>query len=244
MRDDVLTQMRDHRSIRKFKPAPLADELVAECVAAAQCAATSSNVQGYAVLQIKDPSVREELASLTGGQPQVAEAGAFFVLCADERRHRMLAEQHDQPYEGNLESFLIDTIDASLFAQNLCLAFEARDLGTCFIGGLRNDLPRLRELVRVPQGVFPLFGLCAGEPLEREETKPRLAPESVLFVDSFPTDEKLREQIAEYDERMASYYAARGLKGRNWSGGVARKFKQPQRPGLLAFFSEQGARFR
>ena len=151
------------------------------------------------------------------------------MVCAEQRRHRLLAEDQGTSYEPNLETFLVGAIDASLFAQNLVIAFESQGLGTCYIGGLRNDLQAVSELLDVQKDVFPLYGLCVGEPLDPSETKPRLAVDSVLAVDEFPIEDRVLEQIAEYDERMGAYYAERDLAGRNWSGGVKRKFAKRTR---------------
>jgi nitroreductase len=239
--DPVLELLRSHSSVRDYLPEPVSPALVRECVAAAQQAATSSHVQAYGLLQVTDPGRRAALAEAAGGQAQVSEAGAFFVVHADLRRFRVMAEGLGRPFAPNLEAFLVAVIDAALFAQNLVVALEARGLGTCYIGGLRNDLDRVREVLEVPLGVLPLFGLCAGTPASRPAPKPRLAPEAVLAVDRYPDDDEVRRQIAEHDARMAEYYAGRGLPGRNWSGGVHRKFVAPARTRLASFYAEQGA---
>lgn len=244
MNDDVLNLLANHRSVRSYKPIELEPERIERCVAAAQMAATSSNVQAYSLLQVKDRGRRKRLAELCGGQAQVEEAGAFFVVCAEERRHRLLAADHGTEYQGNLETFLVGVIDASLFAQNLVIAFEGQGLGTCYIGGLRNDLAAVSEVLKIPGHIFPLFGLCAGEPLDPSECKPRLATGSVLHVDQFPGDEQIREHIAEYDGRMGAYYADRNLAGRNWSGGVRRKFAKKAREALHGYYEGQGAELR
>ena len=86
--DSVLGAMRRHRSIRDFGPEPVPDEHTERAVEAAQCAATSSWIQAYQLLQVIDPAERAALAELAGGQPQVERAGAFFILSGDTRRHR------------------------------------------------------------------------------------------------------------------------------------------------------------
>ncbi len=240
----VLTTLAAHRSVRAFQPTPIAPEVVLEAVQAAQQAATSSNVQAYCLLQVEDRTEREELAELTGGQPQVAEAGAFFVVCAEQRRFRLMAEDRGEPFCPNLESFLVGVVDASLFAQNLVLAFEAQGLGTCYIGGLRTRSAEVDALLELPADVFPLYGLCVGVPAEDPERKPRLAPTSVLYRGRCPSEEELRAQVAEYDGRMQDYYDARGLSGRDWSGGVHRKFRAPQREHLHDYYEAKGARLR
>lgn len=239
--DALLRLMANHRSVRSYLPERLEDGLVRECVAAAQMAATSSNVQPYSVIRIEDSETRRALAACCGGQAQISEAGAFFVLCAEQRRFRKLAQDLGEDFSPNLETFLVGAIDTALFAQNLVLAFESKGLGTCYIGGLRNDLPEVKRLLALPEDVFPLFGLCAGRAAQTPDPKPRLALEGVLFSERYPGEDEQGQHIAEYDGRMGDYYAARDLAGRNWSGAMVRKWRKPTRSYLHEFYSGQGA---
>ena len=242
MDNPVLSHIANHRTHRCYEETPIAADVVAKCVRAAQQAATSSHVQGYALVQVHDTSKRERLAVLTGDQKQVAQAGAFFVVCADQRRHRLIAQREERAYCANLESFLVGVIDASLFSQNLVLAFESLGFGTCYIGGLRTRLPEVDELLALPDDSFPLYGLCVGVPTEEGSPRARLPLDGVLFHDSYPDDDSLLKVIDEHDAIMTQEYEKRGLPGRNWSGGVARKFAKPVREHLLEYYTSKGAR--
>lgn len=239
--NDTHQLLRRHVSVRAFRRVELDDARVRDAVASAQMASSSSHVQAYSLLRVRDEEERRRLAELCGAQPQVAEAGAFFVVCADQRRHRLAAELRRRPYVPNLETFLVAVIDASLFAQNLVVAFESDDLGVCYIGGLRNDLDAVAELLELPRDVFPLYGLCVGEPLERPAVKPRLPLEAVLVEGRYPSDDDVRAYLREYDGVMSSYYEGRGRAGHDWSGGVAAKFREARRSHLASFYRRQGA---
>jgi len=240
---EVLRVMGAHRSIRKFASTPVPDEHVRIAVAAAQRAATSSWIQAYALLQVEDPTTRRQLVPLVGDQPQVAEAGAFFVVLGDTRRHRLLAERAGAPYANNLEVFLLAVIDASLFAQNLALAFEAQGYGICYIGGLRNELAAVDRLLALPYGVYPLYGLTVGVPAEDPLPRPRLPVEGVWFKDRYPTDAELLAEVAKHDVEARAHYAGRGLVNRDWSGATWRKFRAPMRPDIARYYAEKGASF-
>jgi len=229
-----------HRSIRKFTDDPVRDEHVRLAVAAGQQASTSSNVQAYSILRVRDEAARERLVEMTGGQTKVARCGAFFVVSGDTRRHRLLAARAGVPYRTRLEGFLVSTIDATLFAQNLCIAFESLGYGICYIGGLRNDLPGVRDLLGMPNGVYPLYGLCVGIPDEQPATRPRLGPDAVLHEDRYPEDAAILADADDYDERMRGWYAERGLET-SWSQRIEKQFSEAHRTDVARFYLQQGA---
>ena len=240
----VIDCIARHRTVRRYADRPVPDADVRRAVEAAQMAATSSNIQAYGLLRVRDAERRARLVELTGGQPQVASAGAFFVVCGDQRRHRLLAEREGRAFEPNLETFLLAAVDAALFAQNLVLAFESMGYGICYIGGLRNELPKVDALLALPADVFPFYGLCAGWPAEDPGQRPRLPVDAVLFEERYPDDAAMLEQIGAYDRVMAGYYAARGKPGYDWAGGISRKFARPSREHLFEYYRSKGARFR
>lgn len=242
-RNPTLDILLSHRSIRRFEETPVPDAHVRLAVEAGQQASTSSNVQAYSLLRIRDQSRLARLVELTGGQAKVARCGAFFVVCGDTRRHRLLAHRAGLPYEAKLEGFLVAAIDATLFAQNLCVAFESMGYGICYIGGLRNDLPAVQRLLEFPRGVYPLFGLCVGVPAEDPSRRPRLAPEAVLFEDRYPDDEALLAHAADYDAVMRAYYATRGAAAGSWSEKIEAQFREAYRTSVAEYYRSQGADF-
>ena len=163
---DVVDLLMRHRSIRRYRDEPIPDEVLARAVRAGQAASTSSAVQATTLVDVRDPAMRARLAELAGGQRQVETAARFLVACGDVRRHRLAAAVHGRPYDTRLEAFLVAAIDAALLAQNLCVALESLGYGICYIGGLRNELAEVDRLLGLPEGVLPLFGLCAGDTID------------------------------------------------------------------------------
>ncbi len=230
-----------HRSIRRFTDAPVADSDLERACSAGQAASTSSAVQAYCAIRVRDPERREQLATLCGGQEQVARAGAFLIICGDSRRHRLAVADAQGTYHPCLESFLLATIDATLFAQNMVIALEAMGYGICYIGGLRNDLDAVDKLMQLPSGVFPLFGLTVGIPAESPDPRPRLPAPAVLFDDHYPDDDTMRLHMSDYDATYRAYLTERGANPRGWTDGIARRYRAPQRAPLAAFYRKKGA---
>jgi FMN reductase (NADPH) len=239
---DVIDGLLAHRSIRRYRDEPIPDAVLERCVRAGQAASTSSAVQATTVIDVQDAETRRRLAELSGGQSQVETAARFLVVCGDQRRHRLAARRHGTTYDTRLEGFLVAAIDAALFAQNLCVALESLGYGICYIGGLRNDLAAVDALLELPEGVLPMFGLCAGVPDEAPSARPRLPLEAVLFRDRYPDDEAVLARLDAYDATYRAYLADRGAPARAWTERMVELHAAPRRAYLAAFYAAKGAR--
>src|SRR5690606_17069314 len=120
--------------------------------------------------------------------------------------------------------------------------FESMGYGTCYIGGLRNDLDAVNEVLGLPAGVFPVYGLCVGVPDEQPLARPRLSPTAVLHENSYPSDERVLDEIGAYDTVYEAYLEQRGARPGTWTTAMLRKFEHVARPALAAFYKSQGAR--
>ncbi len=240
--NQVVDLLLRHRSIRRFADDPVPEADVRAAVQAGQMASTSSAMQAYALLEITTPEVRERLVELTGNQSKVARAPRFFVVLGDTRRHRQAAEKHGEPYDARLEAFLVATIDASLFAQNVCVAFESMGYGICYIGGLRNQLPEVDALLGLPPGVYPLFGLCVGRPAQDPSLRPRLPVAAVWMKDRYAEEAPLQAELEAYDETYRAYRRERGAEPSSWTEAMAKAHRTPSRASLASYYASKGAR--
>ncbi|MFJ5964203.1 oxygen-insensitive NADPH nitroreductase [Bacillus sp. NPDC093026] len=236
----------NHRSIRSFTDERLTKEEVLTLVKSAQAASTSSNVQAYSIIGVTDQDKKAKLAELAGHQPYVENNGHLFVFCADLKRHEYIAQKagknHQEALE-NTEAFLISVIDAALAAQNVSVAAESMGLGICYIGGLRNQLVEVSDLLETPSYVLPLFGLVVGHPANQSSQKERLPIELIYHENTYQQDEAhLDRYLQEYDERMSRYYEKRtnGERKDTWSQQMIRSFSQPKRAYLDDFVKEKG----
>jgi len=236
---DLLT---NHRSIRKFTDEAIDPDLFTRLIEAGQAAASSSFLQGVTIMRVTDPDKRAALREVAGGQAYVEAAAEFLVFCADLSRPMRCCKAHGgTPAEGLTEQFIIATVDAALYAQNLVVAAESAGLGICYIGALRNDPAKVTEVLDLPKQVYPVFGLCLGHPAQDPEVKPRLPVGVTLKENSYSIDGE-EEAIAAYDEEMRTYYANRSanIKIQGWSDQMAGLLAKEGRPHMLAFLQSQG----
>jgi nitroreductase len=160
----MIDQLLDHRSVRAFTDAPLPEGTLEAMVAAAQSAASSSNLQVWSVVAVQDPDRKARLAKLAGNQAHILQAPLFLVWLADLSRVSRIAEREGVDLQAvpYLESLLLGTIDAALAAQNAVVALESLGLGSVYIGAIRNDIDSVAKVLELPAQVYPVFGLCAG----------------------------------------------------------------------------------
>ncbi|HMY77913.1 MAG TPA: nitroreductase family protein, partial [Thauera aminoaromatica] len=79
----LVEHLLDHRSVRAYLPDPVTDGELAAIVAAAQSAASSSNLNVWSVVAVRDAERRARLAELAGNQAHVREAPLQLVWLAD-----------------------------------------------------------------------------------------------------------------------------------------------------------------
>lgn len=253
--DDVLQQLLGHRSVRAYSTQPLADGTLERLVAAAQSAATSSNLHAWTVIAVQDPARKARLAQLCGQQAHVQHAPLFLVWLADLSRLDRNAQRQQRPADANhyLEHFVLGVVDAALAAQNAVVAAEAMGLGTVYIGGLRNHADTVAAELQLPAHVFPLFGLCVGHPDPAQPTavKPRMPQPLVLHHETYRAPDAAppeAEQIAQYDAILQAFQRSQGLKPVGWSEQAAQRVAGPQslsgREALQQFVRSQGFELR
>ncbi len=115
VRNVVLDGQLAHRSVRKCVPGEVSEDRLRALVAAAQSAPTSSNLQPWSVVAVRDPARKARLAALAAGQQFVSEA-VFLVWVADLGRARRLASRVGVSADAAdcLETTLIGFVDTSL----------------------------------------------------------------------------------------------------------------------------------
>ncbi len=239
-----LARFLNHRSVRQYSDEPVPESTVRGLVAAAQSAATSSNLQLWSIVSVEDSTLREQIAATCDNQVHVAKAPWFFAFLADHHRLRRAANRVGEAALGLdfTEFFVMAVIDASLAAERMVCAAEAQGLGICYIGALRNDPDRVREILALPEGLFAVFGLCLGYPAETSKAaiKPRLRPEHVWFRDSYDAG----VDVEEYDQRMQAFYLGQNMRGDvSWSMRSGRRVDEKHLTGrevLRDYMRRQG----
>lgn len=193
MGESAIEVMLRHRSMRRFTEEPVGEALLREIVECGLRASNTGNMQLYSVIATREEPRRSQLLQLHYGQ--CATAPLLLTVCTDVHRYHRYCQvnQCDEPY-GNLLWWVSALVDASLFAQNLGLAAEARGLGFCHLGTVMYNTAQIAALLECPEGVVPVITLALGHPAEEGRMSERIGPEGVLHSEVYHpyTDDDIR----------------------------------------------------
>ena len=171
----------NRRTIRRYRPEPLAPGLLETLLEAAAHAPTTGNMQLYSVVVTTDDGEKKALAPFHFGQPQVESAAAVLTFCADFNRFsRWCLARNAEPCYDNLQSFMAATLDTIAFAQQFNTLAEAAGLGVCWLGTTTYNAPEIAEALNLPELVVPLITLTVGYPADSGEEVGRLPLEAIM----------------------------------------------------------------
>lgn len=122
----------ERRSIRKFKPKPLPDDVVETLETVAQHAASSQFLNDWSAIRVTEPAAKKRLAEI-GGQPYIATAPLLYVFVLDEHRNAAIAARKGVE------------VASDAFTLNGSYRFSRRRRTTRFWHCMRWRRPRIRS---------------------------------------------------------------------------------------------------
>jgi FMN reductase [NAD(P)H] len=201
MPNETIRLLLERGSVRNFQDRPIEAEVLKTVLEAGIQAPTGGNLQPYSIIRIEDPGRKRELAEMCGRQMFIADAPTDLLFCIDQRRLERWAELETAPFTSRFafRIFWIAFQDTIICAQNVCTAADALGLGSVYIGTILESVPQARELLDLPEGVFPVVLLCLGYPKTPPPRKARLGVDVVVHEETYREleDDALREAYGE-----------------------------------------------
>jgi len=244
-----LARIAEHRSLRRYSPDPVSPDLLRLLCACALSAPTKSDLQQADIIHVADPAKRQRIVAHLTEMPWILDAPVFLVFCGNNRRIRHIGEWRGKPFANeHLDHFMNAAVDAGIVMMNFISAAEAAGLGTCPISAIRNAIDTVSRELELPEGVFPIAGLCVGYPAAAGHISPRLSLDVTVHTDRYD-ETRLRENVDRYDQRRHAnhpYGKQRRIKQfgaaefYGWSEDKARQYAEPERADFGAYIRRQG----
>lgn len=174
--NENIRQLYARKSVRAFADRPIEEPVVQTILEAATMAPSAGNQQLYTILRITDPALLERLADSCDHQPFIARGKLVLVFCADCLKwYDAFASVGCAPRKPGPGDLLLAVDDALIAAQNAVVAAEAFGIGSCYIGDIMENIEAQRDILGLPDYVFPAALLVFGYPTEQQSQrrKPR-----------------------------------------------------------------------
>ncbi len=181
-----MKEILNHKSIRKYKDKKISKEILNEILQAGVRGSNTGNMQAYSIIVIDNPEIKEKLAPLHFNQPMIKNSAVTLTFCADYNRFtKWCIQRNANPGYDNFMSFLCSAIDATIVAQNVCIAAEKHGLGICYLGTDLYNTDKVIDVLKLPKGVIPITTVTIGYPNEKPELTERLPLEAVIHYNEY-----------------------------------------------------------
>lgn len=168
---DVLTALRERRSIRSYLNTPIEEDKLLKVLEAARISPSAKNRQEWKFIIIRDEEIKQRLLPAVKGRKFVVEAPVIIAACATESSFIMPCGQYGY------------TVDLSIAMSYMMLEAQELGLGTCWLGGFYEDM--VKEILRIPDDVRVVAITPLGYPAEKPNAKSRKSLEEIVCYDKY-----------------------------------------------------------
>jgi nitroreductase len=170
--ESLLSLLKDRRSIRRYRPDPVPDEMVENLLEAGRWAPSANNLQPWTFIVVRERAMREQIAAYAdyvgSHRVHIAEAPLLIVLCG---------VVEDRVYREFLNG------DVGMAGLQMMLQANAMGLGTCWVGGLERKA--IAGMLRIPNYLEIVSLLTVGFPAEDPEPTPRKSLDEIVYYEVY-----------------------------------------------------------
>jgi len=149
---DIENCILGRRSVRRYKPGRIPDEVISRGIELADTAPSAGNLQEREYIVVRDPDVRKALSSAALGQSQPMDADVVVVFCANMDKMGNYGRRGTELYTPQ---------DIAAAIENFLLYIYSQGYGAVWIGAFTEsevsailDLPKyIKPLAIVPVGI-------------------------------------------------------------------------------------------
>lgn len=201
--NEIIKALAARKSIRSYTDREISSDCKEQILRAATEAPTAGNQQMYTILDITSQELKDKLSVTCDNQPFIATGKMVLIFCADFHKwYQAFTLAGCSPRRPGPGDFLLAVEDAAIAAQNAVTAAESLGIGSCYIGDIMENYELHRELLHLPEFVFPALMLVFGYPTpqqqEREKPK-RAALDFIVHENAYPnfSPEEICQNIAD-----------------------------------------------
>lgn len=171
----IIESIKMRKSTRQFENKEITNDIKSAILEAAFQAPTAGNQMLYAIIDVTDQTLKNQLAKTCDNQPFIAKAPLVLIFLADTRRwYDAYVEAELEVRNPGMGDLFLAIQDAVIAAQNVVVAAESFGIGSCYIGDILENVEVHRELLKLDEYTVPISMLVMGYPTESQinRTKP------------------------------------------------------------------------
>ncbi len=203
--NETLKFMFTRSSVRDFLPKKVPEEVLRTIIEAGLHSPSAGNLQPYSIIRVESEEKKRILAELCL-QKFISKAPVLLVFCIDFHRLERWSRLSDAPFTApqSFRHFWVAFLDVSICAQSVCVAAESLGLGSVYIGTIIESADKVRDVLQLPDKVFPVILLCLGYPRSRPLPQKKLGYDIIVSSEVYrePSDEELLKAFSEKYEMI------------------------------------------
>jgi FMN reductase (NADPH) len=185
--NQTIQDLYNRKSVRVFTDEPITDDEKNIILNSALQAPTAGNMTLYSILDIREQSLKEELAKRCDNQPFIAKAPLVLIFLADfQKWYDIFKAYCEEPPKIEEADLFLASQDCVIAAQNAVVAAQSMGIGSCYIGDIMESFEINRELLQLPKYALPYSMVVFGRPTQQQ--KDRIKPKRFELDDIVHTD--------------------------------------------------------
>ncbi|MDD5288072.1 MAG: nitroreductase family protein [Dehalococcoidales bacterium] len=186
----VKEAIEKRRSIRKFKPTPVPDDLINQVLEAARLAPSGTNRQPWRFQVIKEGALKTKLLEEAAFGAEVLKTAPVIIVCGSElltfvKGHKLappnseyFGAESDDPEE--LKKFMPDAnMYTAIAVEHMSLMATALGLGSCWVQRIK--FGQAGRVLGWPRHIPVLTFLAIGYANEDPQARPRASLEQIII---------------------------------------------------------------
>ncbi len=163
---DTIKALLTRRSIRKYTPQAVPEELIRELLNAGMHAPTARNLQPWHFVVVDKREIINALSVAHPHARMLKQATLAILVCGDKKIQEA-------------DGYIIQ--DCSAATQNIMLAAHALGLGSVWLGMYPREerMQKVSELLEIPEHILPVALIAIGHPDEVKDSPDRYKEERI-----------------------------------------------------------------
>lgn len=166
--NNTIKELLERKSTRVFEEKEISKEDKNLIITASCNAPTAGNMQLYTILDITDEELKKKLSVTCDNQPFINEAKMVLIYLADYRKWHEAYKYVGEPRDLGLGDAHLAMADACIAAQNAVVAAHSLGIGSCYIGDIVEQYGTVKDMLKLPDYVFPACMLVFGYPIAQQ----------------------------------------------------------------------------